>query len=274
MTMNAFMHEESEFRVTHHIPVAPHASTNVAMMYKARGPGAIAASSAPALSSVLMRKAGANIGTRGQETVSSKIQAALFKYYGDKNTSSRGNARWSLCQVTVFSFQTMPYEMEVKTESWFKEFVDATLRTVPSWRHRIPGGCLDQRQRERGGTRGFFCDAGIKDATNDVAAVEEILDKSYHMQKIADTPGCPIALERVDMRGLLLLMRMGDYDEMIYSDAAQMIASTVDRLLPHAKAAVEKQQEPANSADFEEFGIGFSQFLKKCTPSMYIDGVP
>ncbi|KAF9023156.1 hypothetical protein BDZ89DRAFT_1070155 [Hymenopellis radicata] len=89
------------------------------------------------------------------------------------------------------------------------------------------------------------------------------------MLKVINSPGCPIALERVDMRGMYHLMRTVDNDALVFSEEAQMIGRIVDRLLPKAKAALETEEEIAS---FEEVAIEFGQFMKKCEEGMYIEG--
>ncbi|KAF8901759.1 hypothetical protein CPB85DRAFT_1438962 [Mucidula mucida] len=86
--------------------------------------------------------------------------------------------------------------------------------------------------------------------------IEALIDVPYHLVKINGLAECPIALERVGMRGLYLLMRMSDNNQVVYHEAAQMMASVVERVMEQGKAAL-AEAEAEDLDCFEEMSTGF-----------------
>ncbi|KAF9012868.1 hypothetical protein BDZ89DRAFT_1077197 [Hymenopellis radicata] len=93
----------------------------------------------------------------------------------------------------------------------------------------------------------------------------------YHSVKINGMLECPIALERVGLRGMYCLMRMPDNDQVVYSEEAQMMASVVERAMEKGKALAALDEKEQSEA-FEEMSTEFSQFMKECKEGMYVRG--
>ncbi|KAF9020114.1 hypothetical protein BDZ89DRAFT_1204115 [Hymenopellis radicata] len=100
-------------------------------------------------------------------------------------------------------------------------------------------------------------------------SLEDMLDAPYHAMKIMTLLECPLALERVGMRGMYFLMRLSDNNQLVYSEAAQMMASIVERVMEQGKAVLKTKED---SETFEEMATEFSQLMKQCKDGTYIKG--
>lgn len=69
--------------------------------------------------------------------------------------------------------------------------------------------------------------------------LDVILNTNFHSTKVFSVTVCPLSFEKVDLRGLYHIMKLPDNNILIYSDEAQLMASTLEKVIPFIKEDAE-----------------------------------
>ncbi|KAE9392960.1 hypothetical protein BT96DRAFT_924397, partial [Gymnopus androsaceus JB14] len=116
---------------------------------------------------------------------------------------------------------------------------DATA-VLQGWVRNPSGGVsgrdamLQMLMNRNAGGGGFGFGGGF-DALRMPLNIDNELNSTYHITKLDELFQCPIALEKVGMRGMYHLMKLADNNVLIYPEEAQMMASALERAICHAE---------------------------------------
>lgn len=107
------------------------------------------------------------------------------------------------------------------------EIINKALAIMNEW-IRVP------RRDGDVGIESLFMGSRLRVGTNP-PNLDDILNTNFHLNKIFHVTVCPLSFEKVDLRGLYHIMKLPDNNILIYSDEAQLIASTLEKVIPFIK---------------------------------------